>query len=112
MLKTVFEPTPKMSTYLLAFIVSEFDFVSDTSDDVLVIEPFKIFCASSKKAKSIFLSNLYVRILPRYLIRPTTIGGHQSHRNFQNLHMLHMKKTGEQFCALLYGMHISYDEPV
>ncbi|NWY55925.1 AMPN Aminopeptidase, partial [Chionis minor] len=33
---TEFKTTPKMSTYLLAFIVSQFDFVQNSSEDVLI----------------------------------------------------------------------------
>ncbi|NXF91944.1 AMPN Aminopeptidase, partial [Eubucco bourcierii] len=33
---TTFQPTPKMSTYLLAFIVSEFDYVQNNSGEVLI----------------------------------------------------------------------------
>ncbi|NXP72549.1 AMPN Aminopeptidase, partial [Ramphastos sulfuratus] len=33
---TTFQPTPKMSTYLLAFIVSEFDYIQNNSGEVLI----------------------------------------------------------------------------
>ncbi|NXN59363.1 AMPN Aminopeptidase, partial [Rynchops niger] len=33
---TTFQTTPKMSTYLVAFIVSEFDYVENTSENVLI----------------------------------------------------------------------------
>jgi puromycin-sensitive aminopeptidase len=55
-----FAPTPKMSTYLLAFIVGEFDFIEGkTKEGVLV----RVFVTSGKKKQAEFALDVATRVL-------------------------------------------------
>ncbi|MBI2627649.1 M1 family metallopeptidase [Candidatus Nomurabacteria bacterium] len=58
-----FSPTPKMSTYLLAFIVGDFEYLeSKTKNNVLV----RIFTTPGKKHQAKFALNCAVKILEFY----------------------------------------------
>lgn len=58
-----FAPTPKMSTYLLAFIVGDFEFIeSKTKDNVLV----RVFVTPGKKHQAKFALDTAVKILEFY----------------------------------------------
>ncbi len=58
-----FEPTPKMSTYLLAFIVGDFEFIENrTKNNVLV----RIFVTPGKKHQAKFALDTAIRCLDFY----------------------------------------------
>lgn len=58
-----FAPTPKMSTYLLAFIVGDFEFIeAKTKDNVLV----RVFVTPGKKHQAKFALDTAVKILEFY----------------------------------------------
>jgi len=58
-----FAPTPKMSTYLLAFIVGEFEYIEGrTKDDVLV----RVFTTPGKKDQAKFALDVAIKTLEFY----------------------------------------------
>ena len=59
----VFEKTPIMSTYLLAFIVGEFDFVEKSTDKGQTI---RVYTPKGKKDQGVFALDVAVRALPFY----------------------------------------------
>lgn len=62
--KLIFETTPKMSTYLVAVVIGEFDYVQDeTSDGVLV----RVYTPINKKEQGRFALEVATKVLPYYL---------------------------------------------
>ncbi|XP_043483664.1 puromycin-sensitive aminopeptidase-like [Leptopilina heterotoma] len=61
--KIVFETTPKMSTYLVAFVIGEFDYLEDvTSDGVLI----RVYTPIGKKKQGQFALQVATKVLPYY----------------------------------------------
>jgi len=58
-----FEKTPIMSTYLLAFIVGEYDYVEDTDSDGVVV---RVYTPVGKKEQGQFALEVAVKTLPFY----------------------------------------------
>ncbi len=58
-----FEPTPKMSTYLLAFIVGEFEFIENKTKDGTLV---RVFVTPGKKHQAKFALDTAIRCLEFY----------------------------------------------
>lgn len=58
-----FEPTPKMSTYLLAFIVGEFEYVEGKTKDVVLV---RVFTTPGKKEQAKFALDVAIKCLEFY----------------------------------------------
>lgn len=58
-----FARTPVMSTYLVAFVVGEFDFVEDTSSDGVTV---RVYTPVGKAEQGRFALDVAVRVLPFY----------------------------------------------
>ncbi len=76
---TVFEPTEKMSTYLLAFIVCEYTYINNTNDGVLVIVFPQRFVFINSVCISWKIRSVHSVV---FSDRATLTGMHQSQRNF------------------------------
>jgi len=61
--KIAFERTPIMSTYLLAFIVGEYDYIEDTDDDGVKV---RVYTPVGKKVQGSFALEVAVKTLPFY----------------------------------------------
>jgi hypothetical protein len=63
-LKTVtFDETPIMSTYLLAFVVGEFDYVEDKTSNGVVV---RVYTPLGKSEQGLFALQVAVKSLPFY----------------------------------------------
>jgi len=58
-----YDTTPVMSTYLLAFIVGEYDYVEGTSADGVLC---RVYTPVGKKEQGSFALDITVRVLPYY----------------------------------------------
>ena len=58
-----FEPTPKMSTYLLAFIVGEFEYIEGRTKDNVVV---RVFTTPGKKDQAKFALDIAIKCLEFY----------------------------------------------
>lgn len=58
-----FEPTPKMSTYILAFLVGEFEYVQGRSKDGVLV---RVFTTPGKKQQAKFALNVGIKCLEFY----------------------------------------------
>lgn len=61
--KLCFEKTPIMSTYLVAVVVGEFDFVEDKSSDGVVV---RVYTPLGKKEQGMFALKVATKVLPYY----------------------------------------------
>lgn len=61
--KLCFEKTPIMSTYLVAVVVGEFDYVEDKSTDGIVV---RVYTPLGKKEQGMFALKVATKVLPYY----------------------------------------------
>lgn len=58
-----YERTPIMSTYLLAFVVGEYDYVEAVSQDGVLV---RVYTPVGKKEQGLFALDVTVKVLPYY----------------------------------------------
>lgn len=61
--KVVFDTTPIMSTYLVAVVVGEYDYVEDTSSDGIAV---RVYTPLGKKEQGRFALDVATKVLPYY----------------------------------------------
>ncbi|XP_076169420.1 puromycin-sensitive aminopeptidase [Ptiloglossa arizonensis] len=59
----IFETTPIMSTYLVAVVIGEFDYIEDVSSDGVLV---RVYTPKSKKEQGQFALETAVKVLPYY----------------------------------------------
>ncbi|CAH1155325.1 unnamed protein product [Phaedon cochleariae] len=63
LIKYQFEKTPIMSTYLVAAVIGEYDYVEDTSSDGVLV---RVYTPKGKKAQGQFALEVATKVLPYY----------------------------------------------
>lgn len=61
--KVQFERTPLMSTYLIACVVGDFEYLEDTSDDGVLV---RVYTPPGKKEQGKFALHVTTKVLPYY----------------------------------------------